>query len=308
MNRGNHSIQLANISNGSRKYLSLIPLWNYMRTNDIDYCNIKGEVLSLQAYKQYGMRTYGDIDILISKEDFPLLKDGLKQLGFVVADDNIAREKKVFIHAFSHQSENYFLANGEHRTFVDVNFDILWGEYEGRRIDIKQFISDSKEINIYGTTVRCLPPEKNLIQVALHSYKDLNSIYLLAIRKKYNIRHFEEFYKLLVNNIEYIHPEKLYELSYAYGVVPYMYYMFYHIGLLYRNEHLKKYSDLFRTPEGEEIINTYGLCKSERKEWKIDFLSRLELSDIYNIMKDDLTQKDIEKIYINKYYFLGGCK
>ena len=148
MERENFSVRLGNISNGSQKYLSLIPLWNYMHAKNINYCNIKGEVLSLQAYKQFGMRSYGDIDVLISKEDFPLLKDGFKQLGFV-ATDNITREKKVFIHAFSHQSENYILDNGGKRTVVDVNFDVLWGEYEGRRIDIKQFISDSIEINVW---------------------------------------------------------------------------------------------------------------------------------------------------------------
>jgi len=52
-------------------------------------------------------------------------------------------------------------------------------------------------------------------------------------------------------------------------------------------------------------LNCYGLCEKERKEWKCDFQTRLESNDLYSLIKDDLTEKDHEKIAINKRIFLG---
>ena len=52
-------------------------------------------------------------------------------------------------------------------------------------------------------------------------------------------------------------------------------------------------------------MNCYGLNKSERREWRVDFQTRLESSSLYELIKDDLTTDDLEKIAINKRVFLG---
>ena len=68
---------------------------------------------------------------------------------------------------------------------------------------------------------------------------------------------------------------------------------------------LKQYIEAFRNTEGEKLINCYGLCAKERKEWKYDFKTRLESNNLYDLIKDDLTDKDREKIAINKRIFMG---
>ena len=68
---------------------------------------------------------------------------------------------------------------------------------------------------------------------------------------------------------------------------------------------LTKYIEAFRTPEGELLLNCYGLCEKERKEWKYDFKTRLESENLYDLIKDDLTERDQEKIAVNKRIFLG---
>lgn len=63
------------------------------------------------------------------------------------------------------------------QVFIDLNFDSLWGEYEGKRIDIDEFLTDAVEMDIYGVKVKTLPPIKAMIQLILHHYKDMNSIF-----------------------------------------------------------------------------------------------------------------------------------
>ena len=56
------------------------------------------------------------------------------------------------------------------------------------------------------------------------------------------------------------------------------------------------------------MLNCYGLCGKERKEWKCDFKTRLESDNLYDLIKDDLTEKDREKISLNKQIFMGVSK
>ncbi len=66
--------------------------------------------------------------------------------------------------------------------------------------------------------------------------------------------------------------------------------------------------ETFKSPEGEALLSYYGLCAKERKEWKCNFETRLESDNLYDLIKDDLTEKDQEKISINKRLFLAVPK
>ena len=116
---------------------------------------------------------------------------------------------------------------------------------------------------------------------------------------------FEDVYYLLKNNLDTIPLEKLFAMSTEYGIIPYVYYVFYYTGQVFEDKTLKQYIEKFKTPEGEALLNCYGLCTKERKEWKYDFKTRLETDNLYELIKDDLTQKDQEKIAINKRIFMG---
>lgn len=188
---------------------------------------------------------------------------------------------------------------------IDLNFDIFWGEYEGKRVDIEDFLSDTVEIEIYGVKVKTLTPIKTMIQLILHHYKDMNSIYLLATRKSIKYDMFKDVYYLLKNNLDAIPLDKLYAMSVEYEIIPFVFYVFYYTGQVFDDEVLKRYTEAFRVPEGEALLNCYGLCTKERKEWKFDFKTRLESENLYELIKDDLTDKDREKIAVNKRVFMG---
>lgn len=269
-----------------------------------NYAIVKGDALSIQAYGKVGARIYGDIDILIPKKYINNIEIMLLEHDF--HSNQNAHGDRVMMLVGSHQVASWHknsMLGG--RVIVDLNFDIFWGEYEGKRIDIEKFLSDTIEKEIYGVRVKTLPPIKAMIQLILHHYKDMNSLFLLATRKSIKYDMFKDVYCLLKNNIETISLDNLYTMSAEYEIIPYVFYVLYYTGQVFDDDVLKQYIEAFRTPEGEALLNCYGLCEKERREWKCDFKTRLDSDHLYELIKDDLTERDREKIAINKRIFLG---
>lgn len=264
---------------------------------------IKGKVLSMLIYNDVQERISTDLDILCPRTDCKNIVYQLKKLGF--SELNKDRYDVLLSKRFSHQYVPMVKINKISRMTVDLNFDIFWGEYEGKRVDIDEFLSDTIEMEIYGVKVKTLPPLKAMIQLILHHYKDMNSVFLLATRKSIKHDMFKDIYYLLKNNLDTITLDRLYTISLQYEIIPYVFYVLYYTGQVFDDAILKQYIESFRTPESEALLNCYGLCAKEQKEWKCDFKTRLDADNLYDLIKDDLTDKDKEKIAINKRVFLG---
>lgn len=262
---------------------------------------IKGDPLSVWAFGYPGGRIYSDIDCLISPKSVSIFHKILTDFGFTYQDNRIS---KIFCLHYSHQLLPYY--NSKFDISIDLNFDIFWGEYEGKRVDIEEFLSDTVEMEIYGVKVKTLPPLKTMVQLVLHHYKDMNSIFLLATRNSIRYEMFKDVYYLLKNNLEEISIEKLYKISSEYEIIPYVFYVLYYTGQVFDDEILKEYIEAFRTPEGERLLNLYGLCEKERKEWRVDFKTRLETENLLPLIEVDLTDRDRRKIEINKKIFMGA--
>lgn len=274
-----------------------------------NYAIIKGFPLSQMAYNQPFLRACNDIDFLLSRSKIKNMENILSKMDYIQPNASMDykkdRNNKILLLSSSHQLLSYVNMFDNFYVVVDLNFDVFWGEYEGKRIDIEEFLSDTIEMEIYGVKVKTLPPIKAMIQLVLHHYKDMNSIFLLATRKSIKYDMFKDVYYLLKNNLDTIPLDKLYDMSAEYEIIPYVFYVLYYTGQVFDDEILKQYIETFRTPEGEALLNCYGLCAKERKEWKCDFKTRLDADNLYDLIKDDLTEKDREKIAINKRIFMG---
>lgn len=277
--------------------------------SNIPYAIIKGEPLSILAYGEEGHRVSHDIDLLVSKANLPLVEKELSRYDFrdtlsFSCDHKTVRSRRIFCLVASHQIIPY--RNSLGTVFVDFNHDIFWGEYSGKRVDIDEFLLDTYEMNIHGCLVKVLSPIKALIQLILHQYKDMNSIFILATRDSIKIDSFKDVYYLLTNNLHSISLEDLYSICAKLGIIPYVFYVLYYTEQIYKDEVLKKYVETFRTPEGEYLLDCYGLCEKERKRWKVDFQTRLNSKCLYDLISDDLCESDKDKISINKQIFLRG--
>lgn len=272
----------------------------------IKYSIIKGEALSVAAYNATGMRTSSDVDILVSRKNLRIIEKKLSDIGFEkqYSDDIVTqRTNRAFMLSHSHQTTPFYIQKSIFKLSVDLNFDIFWGEYTGKRVDVDDFLSDTTEIEIYGYKVKVLPPLKAMVQLILHHYKDMNSIFLLATRNSIKFDMFKDIYYLLKNNINCISLDDLYDIGLEYDIKPYIYYVLYYTGLLFKDKLLDEYISAFKTSDGESLINCYGLNKFERHEWKYDLKTRLETKNIYELIKNDLTDNDKKKIQINKEVF-----
>ena len=151
-------------------------LWRQLQP--VPYALIKGEALSIMSYKKLGRRLYNDIDILVDRLNINNIEQICRGLEFVPHPHS--RTERILCLSASHQVYPYYKNRGTNTVNIDINFDIFWGEYEGKRIDISEFLSDTIEIDIYGCKVKTLPPLKAMVQLILHHYKEMNSIYHLA--------------------------------------------------------------------------------------------------------------------------------
>lgn len=265
------------------------------------YAIIKGPALSQILYNDPNIREYNDLDILICRDSIGKMKEALKKNCFHV--QNYSQEREIFCELYSHQLPTYTDHTGN--LIYDINFDVTWGEYDRQRIPVSDFLADTVSINLFGFDVKTLSYENTFIQLALHIYRDMNSIYLLATRKSINKTAFNDVYQLLVRHHDKLTPQKLYEACQKYDIIPYAFYVLFHTGLIFNDEILDGYISAFKSREGTELLNYYGLCDKERKPWNCDISCRLSSTDIYSLIAQDLTSSDIRKIEINKAMFRG---
>ena len=264
-------------------YFCVAPFLQKLNDIDMQYAIIKSEPLSMYAYKAYAQRVFGDIDVLIPRSHLKLVGDYLEQCGFYqsINEDKNLREYKIFCLSSSHQTVSYKRIIEKYFVEIDINFDILWGEYTGKRINISEFLYDTVEMDIYGYKIKTLSPLKTMVQIILHHYKDMNSIFLLATRTSIKFNAFKDVYYLWKNNQETISLDKLYAISSDYEIIPYVFYILYFTNRIYNDADLEKYIKAFKTPDGIDLLDYYGLSGNERKPWKVDFETRLKTENLY---------------------------
>ena len=193
----------------------------------VPYAVIKGEPLSLLCYNKKSVRNSQDIDILIDRQHISYFERLLQENDFIrLINQNefINRESRILCISQSHQIPPYVKETSNQQIDIDLNFDIFWGEYTGKRIDISEFLADTIVQDIYGVKVKALPPLKAMVQLILHHYKEMNSIYHLAGHNCINYNMFKDVYYLWKNNQEAISLEKLYSISSEYEIIPYVFY------------------------------------------------------------------------------------
>jgi hypothetical protein len=276
---------------GKKRYYELKPFFEALSHKNISYAVIKGEVLSLFAYGKTGQRHSGDVDILVAINDVERVNKELEELGFNARDSfeiNIALSS-------THQSIAYAKeADGEYIE-VDINHDVFWAEYTGERLDISEFLSDTIEVEIYNCNIKTVTPLKAMMLLTLHHYRELNSLFYLSIPNCIDYKLFCDVYHLWTNTKQ-IMTEKLHEISSKYKIIPYAYYVLYYTNQVFADTDLEKLVQSFETEEGKSLLNFYGLTNEERKEWKVDFFTRLNEEHVFNFIKDDLTLNDIERL------------
>lgn len=269
---------------------------------DIPYAYIKGEALSVTAYGDFGYRDYHDLDILINRRDIKKLEEIMLENGFeqCVYEKNgekrgLTRREKVMM-MNSHQTAPFTKRIGKNELLeIDVNYDVLWGEYAGKRIDIDELLEDTVSLDLYDYSVRILEPVKNFVQVCLHHYKEMNGVYFFKLKNPISVPMFQDIAMLFKNEVEN-RISDLVDFSMKHEIGMYIYYMLYYADKIFGDSTIREALDMLYDEKVVEILDCYGLTADERKKWSIDFEERLDHEHLYEIVEPELNEEQLKKI------------
>ena len=273
---------------------------------DLNYAVVKGEVLSKQIYGSPDLRRSNDIDLLIDRRNIScvesyLLDNGYKQI-IDNSDNSTTRMHRILCMAYSHQIPSYHKDKLGFHLNIDINYDIFWGEYEGIRVSMDEFLKDTEDVEIYGAIVKALPVEKAFVHLVLHHYKEMNSLFHLYHYNCIRTYMFKDIYDMLINNKDRLALATLIKLAKQYHISGILYYMLFYTNIVLGGS-LECLVNALKNEEGEFLLDKYGLCDKERKKWAVPFEKRLDNDAIWKNVKSQLTSSDYSKIILNNSVF-----
>ena len=273
----------------------------------IAYAVFKGTLLSEAAYLGSQFRRSSDIDILIQKKDLKDLTSILKNIGFIqgrLVDGVITpftRNQIIYHNSMTHQTAPFIKENDSPLCpylNVDINFDVMWGE-SGITSDMDYVLSHNQPSGIFNINTSKLSTEMDFVAVCLHHYKDMNSIFMLHL-SRFSLSLLCDIFYFIKNNDDKIFLEVLVSICRNVKVTEYVYYCVYYAAAVFANDILDKYLSALYTPEGEALLNKFGLNDIEHREWTMDFYDRLFGNDFQGRFRNLLSEADIQKITANE--------
>jgi hypothetical protein len=128
----------------------------------------KGPVLAQEVYGDQGLRSYSDIDFLVTSADFARAKQTLAELGYRPTLAQTAAVERFSLWAGYERS--FDGAAGKH--LVELQWALLPYFY-GVDLRVEDLATRAGRINIGGSEVACLSPEDCVIVLCLHAAKHL---------------------------------------------------------------------------------------------------------------------------------------
>lgn len=270
---------------------------------DFPYAIIKGEALSCQAFGEPRKRQSNDIDLLIEKQNLKKLESILLEDGFTTG--SLTRQEQVIAKAFSHQTAPYQKKLSFGTLLLDINYELLWGEWDGPRPLVADFLKRREILPIYDLEVPALSISDAFLQLCLHHYKDMNSLYHLAQYNPITRRAFQDIAAFWQRRRDELDWTALTSWMDAYQLKPYFYYILYYTAKACEMPALAQQVSSLKTPAGEELLEQFGLARAEKKRWPLPFEERLDNPGLPQIVRQLLTPADKEKLKQNRKIFGG---
>lgn len=280
-------------------------IFHFLENERIPYAVVKGAVLSQRIYGDETSRLSGDVDILLPRKYADAVKDSFVQNGFqqgrITGGEIVpyTRQEKVFQATQSHQLAPFVCFTGNSLCpFVnyDLNVELFWGE-SSRHTDMEWFLCDTVPMTVGNVEVQTLTVEKEFAALCLHHYKDWNSVYLIAERGV-PLSHFFDIYGYLLTQRP--DAQKLRAVCDRLGATKYVYFCVQYVDELFGQPCTAEYLDTLKTPDGEELINKYGLHESEQRTWNVSLAERIFEDAFPARFAQLLTERDREIIRLNR--------
>ena len=287
------------------RYAACEAVFRQLEAARVPYAVVKGAVLSEAAYGKPAARLSADIDLLIDRKSCETVRAALLDEGFIQGYAEAgelrpySRESLLYYGALSHQMAPFVkrlsspfcpILN------VDVNTDIFWGE-SSQRTDMAAFLDGVMETAIAGVLIKKLPPERELIALCLHHYKDMHSAFLLA-QGSLRLSLFRDIACYITRQ----RPDTAVLAAEAvrFGAAPYVYVCLRHTRRLFPDEVPEELVAALQSDEGERLLGVYGLNEAEQRPWRFDFPDCLFDQAFPERFYASLDEEERRKVAVNR--------
>jgi len=128
----------------------------------------KGAVLAQSLYRNLGLRSFSDLDFLISSTDFGRAKQALAEIGYRPARDLTPAVERLWLRTGYERA--FDSAAG--KNLVEVQWALLPYFY-GVDLGVEDLMARAGRTVVGGCEVPCLAPEDSLLVLCLHAAKHL---------------------------------------------------------------------------------------------------------------------------------------
>lgn len=155
----------------------LLKIHRLFQKNNIFAIPFKGMTLAMTAYKNLSFRESCDIDILISKQDFPLATELLSDLGYEMSGyiAEVKDNPKVRYGSFL-QSENNQKGYDFYNPANKIAIDLQWSVTEKAKshyfnLNFEQLKQNTSEVSLAGNQIPQFEPEVMVLYLCFHGSK-----------------------------------------------------------------------------------------------------------------------------------------
>ena len=128
----------------------------------------KGAVLAQSLYRDLGLRSFSDLDFLISSADFERAKQALAEIGYRPAADLTPAVERLWL--WTGYERAFDSAAG--KNLVELQWALL-PHFYGVDLGVEDLMARAGRTVVGGCEVPCLAPEDSLLVLCLHAAKHL---------------------------------------------------------------------------------------------------------------------------------------
>ncbi|MFZ0361709.1 MAG: nucleotidyltransferase family protein [Terriglobales bacterium] len=138
----------------------------------------KGPVLAQSLYGDVGLRSFSDLDFLITPADFDRAKRAFAEIGYGPATDLTPAVERLWLRTGYERS----LDGAAGKNLVELQWALL-SHFYGVDLDVEDLLARAGRTIVGGCEMPCLSPEDSLVALCLHAAKHLwtRLIYLADI-------------------------------------------------------------------------------------------------------------------------------
>ena len=147
---------------------SLVKVLEQLREQGIVAVPFKGLMLSLEAYGSSALRSFDDIDLWVSSENFFALEKALSSQGYVPFQTSLSTEME---RQYCWDMGEYSLLNRESEVGLDVHHRLIAGDCS-MTVDFSCCWHRAEEVQVMGHSVSTLRREDLVIYLCANGMKD----------------------------------------------------------------------------------------------------------------------------------------